>query len=399
MIAAVKGWLAALSALLLWIPRGAGAADDLPGAARELARKTAAFAGHAGPVSLTWRNLSTLDSSELGQARAAFESALQESGLRVGEAAPSAELRMTLSENPLQYLLVEEARKGDERQVWMAAWKRTSPAAATAPGIALDKTLAWEQEEQILDVAFPAAAMLVLSPSRVTLYARQDGQWGESQSIPLAPARPWPRDLRGRLRINGAGFQAYLPGMACSGVVEPGFSMECRPSDEPWVIESGSRALLLANFSAARNYFDGRITTQTGLRKTVPPFYSAASVEEGVRTLWLLAMVDGRTQIMDASFDSTGGVSGWGSDIAGAEARCGGGSQVLATRQGDGGDPDAIQAFGVANRAVRPLSPPVELPGPVTALWPAGAASVVAVTRNLATGKYAAYLLTVVCGH
>ncbi|MBZ5727679.1 MAG: hypothetical protein LAP87_22105 [Acidobacteriia bacterium] len=398
MIAAVKGWHAAFSALLFFIPPAASAADDLPGAARELARKSAAFAGRGGAVSVAWRNLSSLGSYELGQARAAFEAALQESGLRAGEAAPAAELRVTLSENSLQYLLVEEARKGDERQVWMAAWKRTGPAAVPSPAIALDKALLWEQDEPILDVAFPAAAMLVLSASRVALYARENGQWAERQALPLAPIKPWPRDLRGRLRTHGPSFQAYLPGMACSGQAEPALTLECRPSDEPWVLESGSRAMLLANFSAARNYFDGRITTQTGLRKTIPAFYSAASVEEQGRPLWLVAMVDGRTQIFDASFEAAGGIPGWGSDLAGPDARCGGGSPVLATRPGDASEPDAIQAFAVANRAVRPLSAPADLPGPVTALWPSGAAAVLAVARNLATGKYAAYLVTINCG-
>ena len=43
MIAAVKGWLAVLATLLFILPDGARAADDLGGAARELARKTAAF--------------------------------------------------------------------------------------------------------------------------------------------------------------------------------------------------------------------------------------------------------------------------------------------------------------------------------------------------------------------
>ena len=86
-----------------------------------------------------------------------------------------AELRLTLSENQSQYLLVEEARKGDQRQVWMAAWKRTKPATAAPPGVALDRNLVWEQEERILDVAFPAAGMLVLSPSKVTLYTRRSG--------------------------------------------------------------------------------------------------------------------------------------------------------------------------------------------------------------------------------
>src|SRR5262249_48173420 len=142
----------------------------------------------------------------------------------------------------------------------------------------LERKLIWEQDEQILDIAFPSGAMLVLSPSQVTLYTRAGGQWELRQSLRLTPGHPWPRDLRGRLRVNGAAFEAYLPGIACKGAVEPGLTMECRTSDEPWVLESGSHAMLLGNFVAPRNYFDGRIVTQTGLHRTVAPFYSAASV-------------------------------------------------------------------------------------------------------------------------
>ena len=269
MIAAVEKWHAVLCALLFFIPSGARAADDVNGAAHELARKTAAFAGEGEPVSVEYRNVSSLGPAELGQARGAFEAALKEAGLRASDVAPVAELRLTLSENQSQYLLVEEARKGDQRQVWMAAWKRAAPAAAL-PGMALDRKLVWEQEEQILDVAFPAAGMLVLSPSKVTLYTPgENGAWEPRRAVPLVPGKPWPRDVRGRLRVTGASFQAFLPGLACGGAVEPSLSLECRAGDEPWVLESGSRATLLANFAATRNHFDGRVAAGTGLRKTL----------------------------------------------------------------------------------------------------------------------------------
>ena len=398
MIAAVKRWHAVFCALLFFIPSGAHAADVLNGAAHDLARQTAAFAGPGQPVSVEYRNVSSLGSAELGQARIAFEAALKEAGLRVSDVAPVAELRLTLSENQSQCLLVEEARKGDQRQVWMAAWKRAEPAAAALPGMALDRKLVWEQEEQILDVAFPAAGMLVLSPSKVTLYTHQNGSWEPRQAVPLVPGKPWPRDLRGRLRVTGASFQAFLPGVACGGAAEPSLSMECRAGDEPWVLESGGRATLLANFAATRNHFDGRVATGTGLRKTIAPFYSAASAGEQNRLLWLLAMLDGRTQIFDAWLDPVGAIASWGSDIAGTEASCGGGSQVLATRPGDAGEPDAIQAFAIVNRATAPLTAPVEFAGPVTALWPSSATSALAVARDPLTGRYAAYVITVVCG-
>ena len=186
--------------------------------------------------------------------------------------------------------------------------------------------------------------------------------------------------------------------MVCIGILDLVRSMQCRAADEPWMLESGSRGVLLAYFSTARNYFDGRVVTQAGLRKTVAPFYSAASVEDQGRTFWLLALLDGRTQVVDATFEAVGTIPGWGSDIAGVDARCGSSSQVLAARAGDSNEPDAVQVFAVANRTAAPLAAPLAFSGPVTALWPAGTASVLAVQRDLTTGRYAAYILSVACG-
>jgi hypothetical protein len=398
MIAAVRRWHAVLSALL-WSCPSAKAADDAAGAARELARKTAVFAAKAAPVAVTWRNLSSLESA-VSQARMAFEAALQDAGLRIGDIGPVVEARITVSENASQFQLVEEASKGDEHQVWIASWKRSEPPSSLPQGIALEKKLVWEQAEQILDIAFPAAGILVLSPSNITLYARNGMQWEAQRTVPLSPAKRWPADLRGRLRLKGSGFQALLPGIQCEGSTEPSLSAECHASDDAWVLESGSRALLLAGFAATRNYFDGRVTTQTGQRKTIPPFYSAASVESQGRTWWLLAALDGRTQMFDAALEPAGtlGVQ-WGSDIAGTDAHCAGGSQVLATRPGDRGQPDSIQAFTLLDRTPQPLTEAAEFPGPVVSLWTSSGSAATVVVRDLRTGKYAAYAVTVVCGN
>jgi hypothetical protein len=392
----VKAWRAALWALLLWIPCGARAADGAEAAARELARKAAAFAGEGEPLGLEWRNISSLGAAESGRIRAAFEASLQQAGGRVSEIAPVASARVTVSEDPGRFFLVEEARKGDQRQVWISAWPRPSNQ-TSAPPATLEKKLMWEQEEQILDTVFPGEAMLLLTPSNLVWFSRQEGRWARALSVPLPSIRPWPRDPRGRLRVNGANLQAYLPGVACTGAWQPPVAVECKASDAAWVLESGGHAMLAANFAVNRNYFEGRVTTQTGVRKTVAPFYSAAAVEEDGKPLWALAALDGHARLYDAAFNPAGEIEGWGSDVAGVEARCGANFQVLATRAGNG-ETDAVQAFSVDGRAASPLTAPVELPGPVTALWSAGGASALAVSHNLSTGKYAAYLLTVTCG-
>ena len=72
--------------------------------------------------------------------------------------------------------------------------------------------------------------------------------------------------------------------------------------------------------------------------------------------------------------------------------------QLLVTRPGDWTQPDAIQAFEIIERQVVAISQPVEFDGPVTALWPASdGKSVAAVVRNLKTGQYEAYRLTISC--
>ena len=389
----MKLWHAVFAALLFFIPAGAQAAEDGSAAARELARRTAALAGRGEPVAVTWNNVSSLGSAELLQARNAFEAALREAGGRAADSSPAAEARVTLSENRTQYLLVEEIRRGDDRQVWISAWKRGEPNAMAST---LERKLAWEQEETMLDVAFPAQGMLVLSPSKVTLYTRQNGPWKAAASMPV-PSRNWPRDLRGHLRVNAGNFQAYLPGLSCSGVLEPALTLDCHSSEEPWVLESGSRSMLLAYFVPGKNYFDGRAMTQGGVKKTRPPFYSAAAADEPGGGLWLLALVDGRTEIVDSALEPAGSIGSWGSDIAGTDAHCGNGSQVLATRTGDSTAGDAIQAFSIVNRSAVPLTRPMEFPGPVTALWSTGGAAATAIVRDLATGRYQAYVITITC--
>lgn len=392
------GDLAVLCALWMFLPRGAPAADSVDGAARELAWKTASFAGKGEPVALTWRNQSSLASPEAGRARAVFEAAFREAGGAFGETASAVDVRLTVSENGTDYLLVEEARKGDQRLVWLAAWKRADTLPAAALTATLEKKLVWEQDEQILDVAFPGDFMLVLSPSRIAWFARQDGRWAQSTTVALTVPRAWQRDRRGRLSVKGAGYKVFMPGLVCTGVWTPPVSVDCKPSEEPWLLESGSRAFLFANLAEGRNYLNGRVVTQTGARHSAPPFYSAAAVEDGGKSLWLLALADGRVRLFDASFEPAGEIDSWGSDIAGVDVRCGGGSGVLATRPGDGSEADAVQAFRIANGAAATLTAPVELPGPVTALWASGGPSALAVSKNLSTGKYAAYLLTVACG-
>jgi hypothetical protein len=347
---------------------------------------------------MTCRNASSLDSAELSRVRAAFEKLLQQAGGHTGQGAAAVDVSLTLSENSTDYLLVEETHKGDERTVWIASWKRPAAGQPAMAGPGLEKKLAWEQDEQILDLAISGDAMLVLAPSRITLLARREDRWELRQTVRLTAPAPWPRDLRGRLRLSAPRFQAFLPGLACQGTMAPELSLDCRPGDQPWTLESGSRSLLAATFARGRNYFDGRVMTQDGAARSAPPFFSAAAVEDRASTYWLLALADGRAELFDSSFNALAPMPAWGSDLAGIDGRCGPATQVLVTRAGDAGDADAIQSWAVAGRTAAPLTAPVLFPGPVTALWTSSPDAALAVTHNLASGRYEAYVVTLVCG-
>jgi hypothetical protein len=113
----------------------------------------------------------------------------------------------------------------------------------------------------------------------------------------------------------------------------------------------------------------------------------------------LVTGVDGRAHVYDGTLREVGQVSGWGSDIAAVEGGCGGERQMLATRPGEGSEPDSIQLYDVAaGRGGVAVSDPATFPGPVVGLWPSErTGEAVAIARSVETGRYAAYSLAITC--
>ena len=188
------------------------------------------------------------------------------------------------------------------------------------------------------------------------------------------------RDPRGRLVIERDTFRAFLSGVVCTGSVKPGAAMSCGESSGPWPLDGAT-----ADLTPGKNHF-----TAPGLGA----FFSAAALPK----FQLVAGLDGRTRVYDNAFRELSIVSGWGSDIVAVSSGCRSGAQILATRPGDAGDADAVQAFEVTERRAEPAGDPATFPGPVVALWPSGRKSeAVAVARSSETGRYAAYSLAITC--
>lgn len=385
--------------LLLLVP--AALAADWGAPARVLAQKIAAVTG-PGAIALEFSNRSSLRPAEVEQARAALVSELQSRGVQVVESGQAATLRVTFSENAQSYLWIAQVRQGagDEKVLMLSV--PGMPAAASfgsASPLSIHRTLLWSQDTPILDATLLPGGnpehLLVLDSEHVALLSGQGGgQWRQDQVFPVTHARPWPRDLRGRIVFNREHlFDVYLPGVVCGGVLGSPLSMACHDADDPWPLAAGAAAVR-GFFSPARNFFTGVVAPAIGKQNTFPAFFSAAVLPRDQYQLWVLAAVDGSVHLVDGVNDLTPRLS-WGSDIATVKSDCGSGWQILASaRTGPG---DSLRAYQILDREPAPLGAAAAFNGKLTALWSKDDGSVVAVEHNPDTGKYEAYSLAVAC--
>jgi hypothetical protein len=374
--------------------------------ARQLAHKISARTG-PGAVAITFKNSSSMSSGDVADARRAVEQSLRSAGLRfVPEDQAAITLRITLSENAQGYLWVAEIRQGkDEPAIVMVEVPHPDLGTAprTAAAVVVRKQVLWFQAAPILDALVlgggGSAHLVVLSPDRVSLYKQGSMRWEPEQEMEIHHAGAWPRDLRGRLAARPDHlFDAYLPGMKCWSAGSGPLTLQCRESDEPWPLTVANQPPQMAFFGAQRNFFNGAIRPGFGAARNTAPFYSAAGLPRDNYTLWLFAGVDGALRVTDGVNERVIAPRGWGSDVAAVLNGCGG-PQALITAGGDSATPDAVVALDVPEREPTVVSDPLEFGGPITALWStADGNAVVAVSKNLKTGNYEAYALTVVCG-
>jgi len=370
----------------------------------QLAQKIAAVTG-PGAVAVDFSNRSSLNKNDFDEIRRGLLTELAALGVRfVKPEQAAATVQISLSENLESYVWIAEIWQGaGESSAVMVSLPRPESASITREGTALTlrKTLLWSQRDRILDAALIEGSpshLLVLDPNQAALYKLQDGRWQIEQFLAIAHARPWPRDMRGRLVLRKDHlFDTYLPGVFCQSSPTAPLGLHCRESDDPWPL--GTDPLnLSAFFTPARNFFPGVLVPGVGKQTTAPAFYSAAPLPRDKYVLWLFAAVDGQLHLLDGIRDQVLAKSGWGSDVATIKTTCGSGWQVLATRAGDSSS-DVVRAFEMADREPTPASQPVEFNGAITALWTdAGGSAAIAVSRNSETGAYEAYRLTIACG-
>ncbi len=392
---------------------------------QQLARKIVAVTG-PGAVAFSVENRSSLGRRDNEVIQNGLRGALEGLGIRFVKADQgAATVAISLSENPASYVWVAQIRQGaGEVAVVMVSAPRGEGSAAMHDSVPLSlrKTPLWAQDDPILDVVVleentVPARIAVLDPEKVSLYRMQGGKWQQEQTAGIVHARPWPRDMRGRLMpARDHLLDVYLPGLICHSTTGTPLTLNCRESDDPWPLVSGtlnggtlsvfpSAGLgngastvipqLSAFFASTRNFFTGALTPGVGRFTTVSKFYSAALLPRDKYTLWLFAATDGQVHMVDGVTDQPARL-GWGSDLASVKTACGAGWQVLATSAGEPGD--SVRAYEFPDRDPVPVSAAIEFSGAITAFWTeARGDTAIVVVRDRQTGDYEAFRLALAC--
>lgn len=414
----------------------AARAADWSGPERQLATKIVAVTGTAA-ITLTVENHSSLGKRDGEIIQNGLRSSLENAGARFARSdratsdratsqpatSDATAVKISLSENSTSYVWVAEIRQGaDDPVVVMVSVPRSesSIAAHDSVPLSLRKIPLWTQEDPILDVAVlednaAPTRIAVLEAEKVALYRWLAGKWQQEQALGIVHARPWPRDLRGRLvPARDHLLDVYLPGVVCRGAGSP-VTLSCRESDDPWplvpaALSGGSFSVFPGPDSTAvniapvgafyapmRNFFTGVLTPAVGRFTTVPKFYSAALLPRDKYLLWLFTATDGHVHVVDGVSDQAARFD-WGSDLASVKTSCGSGWQVLATSSEEANG-DWVRAFEFPDRDPVAVSGAVDFSGGViTALWTETKGdTAIAVVRNRETGSYDAFRLAVAC--
>jgi hypothetical protein len=402
------------------------ASDALNAAARELAAKVASLMDRSSkePVEIMAdsRNLSSLPAVMFREGLKAFEQAIEERGVRVSGAARvnGPAVRLFLTENSRDYLWIAQVSGSGAGQVAIASVARTgvSSPATEAGKMTLSSQFLVSDREPILDIlsyklpAVPDSSgaaspqtdqqrLLVLEPGQIRIFRPDPGGWIVDATLPFDQPSVLPRDVRGRLVNSSGSLTAVFPNSLCHISYNTLWAVSCDlvPTPAFFPVFSSPEFTQTAQFESQRNFFRSAGEVP-GVRPGNEPFFSVAYVWiQGSASYAVASHLDGRVRLYAPPDEPIDVLTGWGDGVISLETNCGQKWQLLATHSGDWTEPDSIQAYEIVDRQPVAVSSAVDFPGPVTALWEGDTpAQAHAVVRNLSSGMYEAYVLSLTCG-
>lgn len=373
----------ALVFTLMLAPASAQPPSPYQEIATELAVKIAAALPSAEPAALSFMTIDGADQAGVRQLQTEMARALTARGVRVTESPEGASIvrvRVSCLDNLRERACVADIQTGASRQV-VAATRPLDTRAARPAIVSIDVQPLFSQRAPILDAVVAGDRLVVLDPRSVTRYQRSDAGWQRIDSQPIATTRVWPRDLRGRVRVDGTRIEVFLPGVICRSASD-GTRLTCADERQPWPIGIDNTGV-----EANRNDFH----TPEGLA-----FFGAAPLGADANARWLAAGQTGALLFLDESRRLVATIAS-GDDVVALDAPCAG-PVVLVASSGRSDRPDTLRLFRVLHRQLVPAAAPVELPGRFTALWAApGATVATAVAQDAGAERYDAFQIRLAC--
>jgi len=346
-------------------------------------------------VTCAMQNLSSMDSAEFTKVSAAFRDELQQRGVKTVDANAAAALVVSVTQNPTEYLGVVQIRRNEDTQTLMEGFgeRLGPPEAESAFDVTLHRELLFAQDSAVLDVVFAGdgKVLFALGPAEIASYQRSDdGGWARTSAERLPRKRAPERNERGYLFFGTDVETASFPGEVCRNYAASGKGWNCE----------GTRGEAAPVRPVADADLAGKKTGR---------WISAARFETNGKTSIVLTGADGAARLYGDGADPVATFLGWGSELASVHSGCGGrsGWQVLRTGLADWTKPDTLQAMEIKDARAEAASTAIEFPGAITALHTPGTrgdedsqqSKVIAVARNLQTGRYDVYLLSVICAN
>jgi hypothetical protein len=400
---ALAGFL--ICSLFIVVAAPCWADDASTKAARELAQKIAAQIDHKKKVLVEIVDLTgETRAGELEEAKKAIESELRAKGLRtVEDASFEMKVRVTLSRNNAERILIADCDNDGAHMILMEPFERMSfDAKPWASRTHVDRELVFSGNSPILDFACTNTStarecgkVLVLYPDAVVLMDSEQN----FPRVTVSHEGAWPRALLGRLKISGTDFEARVEAVTCAGNVAHVPLSKCAAVNGPWMF-AGPGEMTFAFLAPAANWFQwAAAVTSNATKVNREPFFSYVGLELSGEAAWISGGIMGETRLIaNKNGTALATTSAWGSELATVKTDCGTGWQILSTSKRDRTEVDSIAVYEWSGNEFRALSDPLELDGPVVAMWSdenGGPAR--AVVHNLKTGNYEAYLLKVGC--
>jgi hypothetical protein len=364
-------------------------ADSFEDAARGLARKVASTL-HGASVTYEVRNLSSLRGKEFSNLSAAFQEELQQRGAKVLASDAVASVVLTVTENSSSYLGIVQIRRKENSDMVMEPLGPIDGArvAELMYNLVVHKEFLFSQDAPMMDVflAGDDRHAHTLGPHEINSYELQGDRWVLTETERLFANPSSVRELRGFLYFDNDTEVAYFSREPCRISQMGGKVGNCEKYRETMPVRSVGAGVLAG--------------------KKMGAWFSVAQLGPAEATRLVVTGQDGLARLYEEGSDPVSVFPGWGSEIASIHSGCGHGWQLLVTGTGDWTHTDTIQAMEIQERQALPVSSPIQLEGAVIAMHSPAArtldetsanAKAVAIVRNLQTGRYEAYRISITC--